>query len=361
MNADAELARDIARLYSWANLEDVAYHNFVRRRKPHPGRSEAPVDEQLTERVGSEVRNDSQPAKAPVPQAAVASVPMATQVVESVPGVEVSTPTAPLHSPEPDRPSIPVVPQWQESASAPVSVAVYSLAGGVGKTTLCANLGRILCSMGEQVLLVDASGCGLLPFYFGASDFRPGLRTFKAPGQNYAPVQILGVEQVSPAWFDLHVKPAMQNMRRVIFDLGPASIEVLPQILEICSVVLIPVLSDLNSILTISRIEAGLKKLRAASHSVPTPYYVFNEFDEQNPIDQKARALVARQVGERLLPLSVRYSTVVANAIAARMTVADHAPDSAVAHDLMELAFWLRVKAPVAEASATAYRRWREQ
>jgi cellulose biosynthesis protein BcsQ len=363
MNADAELARDIARLYSWANVEDAAYHSFTRRRKPHSNRSGPSVEEHASEKMEPKVRMDSHhlgEETVGTQTAEKAVLTSAAPVVEPVPTPAVPPPAF-THLPSHEQASVPVTMPWQETASTPVSVAVYSLAGGVGKTTLCANLGRILCSLGEQVLLVDASGCGLLPFYFGASDLRPGLRTFKDPQQRYAPVRVLGAEQITPEWFESQVKPAMQNTQRVIFDLGPASVEVLPQVLEMSSVVLIPVLSDLNSILTISRIEAGLKKMRAASHTIPAPYYVFNEFDEQNPIDQKARALVKRQVGERLLPWSIRYSAVVANAIADRMTVADHAPDSAVTHDFMEVASWLRVTAPVAELSAAAHRRWSEQ
>ena len=65
---------------------------------------------------------------------------------------------------------------------APV-LAVFSLAGGVGKTSLVATLGRALSARGERVLLVDTAAFGLLPFFFGARDQRPGvLRTFTAPG-----------------------------------------------------------------------------------------------------------------------------------------------------------------------------------
>ena len=65
---------------------------------------------------------------------------------------------------------------------APV-LAVFSLAGGVGKTSLVATLGRALSARGEKVLLVDTAAFGLLPFFFGARDQRPGvLRTFTAAG-----------------------------------------------------------------------------------------------------------------------------------------------------------------------------------
>ena len=39
-------------------------------------------------------------------------------------------------------------------------VAVFSLAGGVGKTCLVATLGRALAALGEHVLLADTAVCG---------------------------------------------------------------------------------------------------------------------------------------------------------------------------------------------------------
>jgi hypothetical protein len=64
-------------------------------------------------------------------------------------------------------------------------LAVFSLAGGVGKTSLVATLGRALSARGERILLVDTASFGLLPFFFGARDQRPGvLRTFTAPTSN---------------------------------------------------------------------------------------------------------------------------------------------------------------------------------
>ncbi len=64
---------------------------------------------------------------------------------------------------------------------APV-VVLFSLSGGVGKTSMAATLGRALSSLGEKVLMADTNTHGLLPYYFGARDLRPGaVRTFTPP------------------------------------------------------------------------------------------------------------------------------------------------------------------------------------
>ena len=78
-------------------------------------------------------------------------------------------------------------------------MAVFSLAGGVGKTSLVATLGRALSARGERVLLVDTAAFGLLPFFFGARDQRPGLlRTFSPPGASGdAPIQMVTIDPES--------------------------------------------------------------------------------------------------------------------------------------------------------------------
>ena len=82
------------------------------------------------------------------------------------------------------------------AAARPPVMAIFSLAGGVGKTSLVATLGRALSARGERVLLVDTAAYGLLPFFFGAGDQRPGmLRTFTPPAASGdAPIQMITLD-----------------------------------------------------------------------------------------------------------------------------------------------------------------------
>jgi cellulose biosynthesis protein BcsQ len=227
-------------------------------------------------------------------------------------------------------------------------LAVYSIAGGVGKTTLCANLGKTLCSLGERLLLVDASGRALLPFYFGASDLRPGPRKFVAPGANQF-IQVIVADKVTPRWLEGEVKPLMLASQRTIFDLGPACEDLLPTILGMCTVVLIPLLPDLNSLITVSRIESALKAQSVGSKT-PAVFYLFNRFDELSSNDQRAWAFVAQHCGQRLLPITHHDSAEMAEAIGSGSSGADLTPGSDLSHDYLELAFWIRRVAPVTSA-----------
>jgi len=253
---------------------------------------------------------------------------------QAFPAVSKAGMQAALHEPEPQ--------------ASPV-LAVYSIAGGVGKTTLCANLGKTLCSLGERLLLVDASGRGLLPFYFGASDLRTGPRKFVAPGMNAQFIQVIVADKVTTQWLDGEVKQLMSASQRTIFDLGPACENLLPTILGMCTVVLIPLLPDLNSLITVSRIESALKAPCIGSKT-PAVFYLFNRFDELSSNDQRARAFVARQCGHRLLPITHRHSAEVAEALGNGTSGADLTPGSELSQDYLELAFWIRRIAPVTSA-----------
>jgi len=357
--AEDDLAKDVAHLYSWARVDDVPYRDFSRQHRHTASAMHA---------VTESVEAVSGPAQSIESIAHAVEIPLSNPApVEGEllpPPMPMEIPAS-LHVPIPkEAPTTPrgIRPAEREPHEPrSTAMAIYSLAGGVGKTTLCANLGRILCALKERVLLVDASGSGLLPFYFGATDLREGLRTFVSPEPSYPPMQIFGADDVTREWLENGVVPAMHRAERTIFDLGPATMGLLPEIFELCGAVLVPLLSDLNSLLTVSRIEASFAAMKKAGHNVPEVFYVFNEFDPQHPVDQQARALVERQCGERVLPISIQYGEEISDAIAARMTVADHTPTAGVTQDYLQLAFWLRERMPVPETEKKSAVRWSEQ
>jgi cellulose biosynthesis protein BcsQ len=351
-DSDDKLAKDVARLYSWAHVEDAPYRDFFRQRKSPPPPVEVP-DEPLAESDREISPDDS--ASAPHTLTPAARQPLIADPMMPGNGMRdrseppIAPPANPWEHrfptpastviadpseafPEPKPPALPEAVEFR-----PV-LSVYSVAGGVGKTTLCANLGRALYSIGDRVLLVDASGSGLLPFYFGANDLSPGAHTYFVPGIHRPPMRVIDANEITPEWLDGDVRREMDSSWWTLFDLGTASAALLPQILAMSSFLLIPLLPDLNSILTVSRVESSLEAMRAKGVEIPSPFYLFNQFDPENPIDQGARDLVLRQCGGRLLPLSIRHDPEAAGAIASRKTVIDHAPGSEIAAACMKLA-----------------------
>jgi cellulose synthase operon protein YhjQ len=289
------------------------------------------------------------------------------------------------------------MPAEQAPAQAPARVpvlAVFSLAGGVGKTSLVASLGRALSARGERVLLVDTAAYGLLPFFFGARDQRPGmLRTFNPPGVSAdAPIQLvtLDPEGQPPAsdpnsypqpgmnqgmnhdqaqqaqnqdWLAQEVGRYTRSANRVLIDLPTASGSTTRRVLRLAPVVLVPVLPDMNSVVSVGAIEAFFRHNGAGINTGGKqimPFYLLNQFDYSLPLHLDVREILREQIGDRLLPFALRRSPAVSEALAEGMTVMDYAPSAVVAEDYANLAGWVRsLNAPATQS----YRgvRWSER
>lgn len=251
---------------------------------------------------------------------------------------------------------------------APV-VAIFSLAGGVGKTSLVATLGRALSARGERVLLVDTAPFGLLPFFFGARDQRPGLlRTFSPPGASGdTPVQLvtidpegLGPENAAQEVLTGEIATYARGVSRVIVDLATASGATTRRVMRMAPLVLVPMVPDMNSVVSVSSIDSFFQHNGSSAGKPSLPYYVLNQFDPSLPLHLDIREVLREQLGDRLLPFVLRRAPAVSEALAEGMTVMDYAPNSTVAEDFGTLASW--VKSQSAPASST-YRgvRWSER
>ena len=253
------------------------------------------------------------------------------------------------------------------------SMAIFSLAGGVGKTSLVATLGRALSARGERVLLVDTAAFGLLPFFFGATDQRPGLlRTFAPPGASSdAPIQMvtldpegLGSDQTgNPNGQESltgEIAKFARGASRIIIDLATASGATTRRIMRMAPLVLVPVVPDMNSVVSVSSIDAFFEHNSNPAGKPSLPFYVLNQFDATLPLHLDVREVLREQLGERLLPFALRRAPAMSEALAEGMTVMDYAPGSTLAEDFATLAGWVKsLSAP----ATTSYRgvRWSER
>lgn len=251
---------------------------------------------------------------------------------------------------------------------APV-LAVFSLAGGVGKTSLVATLGRALSARAERVLLVDTASFGLLPFFFGARDQRPGmLRTFTAPGNSGdAPVQLLTVDcdnlgpESSPQ--EMLSQEILRNghaASRILVDLATASGAITRRVLRMNPTVLVPVVPDMSSVVSVGAIDTFFQRNSATSGHSIMPFYVLNQFDPSLPLHLDVREVLREQLADRLLPFSLRRTPAVSEALAEGMTVVDYAPNSTVTEDFGALAGWVKSLAAPASSGFRGVR-WSER
>jgi cellulose synthase operon protein YhjQ len=261
-----------------------------------------------------------------------------------------------------------IAPVRQKETRTPV-LAVFSLAGGVGKTSLVATVGRALSSMGEKVLLTDTTSHGLLPFYFGASELRPGaVRTFSPPsGSTDAPIYLVSydVDQkgADVAAQELLAEEILENSRgthRILLDLTASSSWIVRRMASMNPAILVPVAPDMNSVISLQTIEKFFHGVNDGDGRPLQPFYVLNQFDTSLPLHLDVREVLRRQLGERLLPFVIRRAPAVSEALAEGMTVIDYAPDAAVAEDYLNVATWLRTVAAPATAGFRNVR-WSER
>jgi cellulose synthase operon protein YhjQ len=348
--------KDIATLYSRAQVEATRYGDFSASRQQVRGKFRDPIVREPAREFQSPQVETSPPAFASDSDSAVQS-PL-QHLTQAEPEQAVSTRWYALHSvfapAEATRP--PLSPQAH-----PPILAFFSLAGGVGKTCLAATLGRALAALGEHLLLTDTPNGGMLPFYFGSRESRPGaVRSFFPPGptlgaETDAPVHVLNLPPdrypAPDSWLsDLLNGGRLAN--RILVDVATAGQDVTVRLRRLRPTVLVPLLPDMSSVASLGPLEA-----------LPEPgetLYLLNQFDAESPLHLDVRALLQQQLGDRLLPFVVRRSYAVSEALAEGMTVIDYAPDSPVAEDYRVLASWLRSFAAPSEVGTRGVR-WTER
>ena len=246
----------------------------------------------------------------------------------------------------------------------PPAVVIFSLAGRIGKTCLVASLGRAVSASGERVLLAETAAGGLLASYFGSHPAKPGLaRTFAtgplwASGLNgvrdWTPVTVLNVEAECFPQFesgqDLLLGKLVQESSghsRMLIDVATAGDE-LSRLLLLQPLVLVPILPEVNSIAALQPLESLLVRPGPDGEQAEV-FYLLNQFDASSGLHQELREMLQQRLGDRLLPLMIRKSSAVSEALSEGMTMLDYDADSGVAEDYRELAEWLRrVQAPAA-------------
>ena len=258
-------------------------------------------------------------------------------------------------------------PVRQKETRTPV-LAVFSLAGGVGKTSLVATLGRALSSMGEKVLLTDTTSHGLLPFYFGASELRQGtVRTFSPPsGSTDAPIYLVSYdvdsrtgEEAEEALVE-EITTSGRGTHRVLLDLSAPSHWLLRRMAHLNPTILVPVAPDMNSVISLQGVEKVFNGMTDADGAPVKIFYVINQFDASLPLHLDVREVLRRQLGDRLLPFVIRRAPAVSEALAEGMTIVDYSPDAPVADDYGSVATWLRSQAAPATAGFRNVR-WSER
>lgn len=228
-------------------------------------------------------------------------------------------------------------------------VALFSLAGGVGKTTMVATLGRTLAGRGKKVTLVDLTSRNLLSFYFGGTDTRRELlRTFiPPPGVPSEPVYLLSPEPIEARDENGHPQLLSEILRQsegmdyVLVDLDSGDEALATALVAQGANIVVPVVPDINSVTSLRSLDRMFRSTETVWGVQEKPTYILNRFDESRQLHQEVRELLARTLRHRLLPIEIREAAAISDALADGMTVLDYDPAADVSLDYAGLADWM--------------------
>jgi cellulose synthase operon protein YhjQ len=245
-------------------------------------------------------------------------------------------------------------------------ISVVSPKGGVGKTTVVANVAAALAGRGRCVVALDLDPQDALGLHFGLSPadnrgFMIGLQQGANPAswrhallQTQSGVFLLpfgrtSMEDVVALQAALAMDRAMldaplRNMLAdpglvVIADLSPGPSAALSIAMPLSVLMVTVLIADAVSVAAIPAIDGGQTygQLTAEWFARDRMGFVLNQWDNRTRLGRASGEAAARHFGERLLGIVYRDENVV-EAVASQLLVTEYAPASKAAQDIAALA-----------------------
>jgi cellulose synthase operon protein YhjQ len=243
-------------------------------------------------------------------------------------------------------------------------IAVMNYKGGVGKTTLTANLADAVQRLGYQVLAIDLDAQNALRLHFGVplndrAGFVSGLLQGGGDWRQHLRQTQSGVLVLPHGALDLRgaldIAVALDNdpellgapLREmlaepnlvVMADLPPGPSQALALLAPMATMVIGVLQAEAISAALVPEIESGrfLGTGTMAALLAGRLRVVLNGVDLASRLSRASAEAVARHLGYRMLGAMSREETV-AESLACQRLLLDHAPDSRAASDLKEIA-----------------------
>lgn len=240
-------------------------------------------------------------------------------------------------------------------------VAIVSMKGGTGKTTLTANLAAALAvRLGPgRTTVVDLDPQNALHWHFGlraaagvcthaphdgdwrdiieATHYEVGCLPYgAASGSQQDAFETLLATQ--PDWLGRQIARAGLADDAVVLIDTPAGASVyLRQACACADLVLVVLLADAGSYATLPAMQAWLGGLRLARPALPS-LFVLNQVDARQVLAHDVATVLQQQLGAAIAPGGIHRDDAVAEALALQQPVPIHAPHSQASHDLAHLA-----------------------
>ena len=314
--------RDVRALYARLGLEAAGYREFERSRTQTAAVSEAPSAE-----LG------------PRPLHSLETMPAPARLIEAPHTKEARWNAL-------NTMAVGTEPSHRAARARATRVAFFSLAGGVGKTTLAVNVARALSSRSRDAVLVNCSHSFSFEPYLSSRTPRFGVLSFLHAPAGVAALPVTVIQSAAAELTDearagspaLFLEQASSSSEILLFDMPVGLDHASRELLSSVDHLIVPLVPDLQSGASANVIEA---LLRIGNRRGPEISFLFNRYDESRSFHREIRSRVSKLLGARLLPITVREDRALQEAAGSGLVLAEHAPESPVLSDLHALTGWI--------------------
>jgi cellulose synthase operon protein YhjQ len=245
-------------------------------------------------------------------------------------------------------------------------VGIVSMKGGVGKTSVTANLatalGRVLGA--DRVNAIDLDPQNALHWHFGVDGrHRPGVAQQAIAAGNWADVR-------QHSAFDVHCLPygeasepereAFESLLAhdpgflgraiataglsedavVLIDTPPGPSAYVRQVFACADIVIMVILADAGSYATIPAMEEWVQDLGEHNPQLGC-FYLLNQVDRTEILSRDVQDFLTQKLQGRIVPMGIHADEAVREALAFQQPVMVYDPHGQASHDLARLANWL--------------------
>lgn len=241
-------------------------------------------------------------------------------------------------------------------------ITVVSAKGGVGKTTLAANLASVLAARNRRVIVLDLDPQNALRLHFGIPlDSIDGISRATLAGEPWQTVMFDGVTvlpygalleddrrrfealvDADPAWL-AHALDALALDANdiVIVDTPPGSSVYTRTALTAAHFALNVVLADAASYAAIPGMERMVDAYAAPRQNFAGQGYIVNQVDQSRQLSKDVLKVLRNMLGTKLFPGVIHLDEGVSESLACDTTLIHYDPLSQAAADLRACGEWL--------------------
>jgi chromosome partitioning protein len=255
-------------------------------------------------------------------------------------------------------------------------LAIVSAKGGVGKTTLAANLGAAMASE-RRVVCMDLDPQNALRLHLGvAMNELDGVSrcTLESRRWNTAIFQTPGSPEIlpygtvnegdrdafevflaeHPDWLERGLNSLqLQHDDVVVLDSPPGPSLCLQQALRVANYVLVVVHADAASYATVPAMEGLIQRYCIERPGYKGSAYVLNNVNTDKALSRDIVEIMRSMLGDRLAPMVIHQDEAVRESLASDQLLADYDPHCEATFDVASCANWIGDKMTSVRPSST--------